>query len=1738
MNHIFRVVWNAALGVHQAVAETGKAQGKGKSSAGKTARNMRRVARTAGATLAVCMASTATLAQSLPTGGAVVAGSGTIAQAGKVMTVTQTTPKLATDWQSFNIGAGNTVNFVQPSSSAVALNRVLGSDVSVIQGALNANGQVFLVNPNGVLFTSTAQVNVGSIVASTLAISTADFMAGSYTFDSNSDNIGGGSAIINQGNITATGDNGKGGSIALIAAKITNTGTLTANAGNVLLGAGSQVTLDLGGPVKLQVTQGAIDTLIENGGAIRADAGMVYLTAKAAGDLATSVINNTGVIEARSLSANAQGSIVLSSGHLVAQTGTLDASGAVGGHIAINTTNLIDAGQTNVSGQAAGGKIDIQASGRVLQTTSATLQANASAGNGGTLRINAGESAWLSGSLSATGKTGGDVSVTAPQLTLAETQIDASGTTAGGRIRVGGGWQGGDADLVNAVQTRVVAVQLDVSAKEQGNAGTAVVWSDSDTLFGGNILARGGANGGNGGQVEVSSHGDLAFGGLVDASAALGKGGQNGRLLLDPKNIDIVASVSGLSILSLPDPTPSASEGFGAAEKVVELMNGNTAMNRIVVASQYDDIGAANAGAVYLYNSQTGALVSTLTGSTANDYVGNFGVTALTNGNYVVRSASWNNGGATYAGAVTWGSGSSGISGLVTSSNSLVGSTTNDYVGSDGVTALNNGNYVVKSSNWDNGSIANVGAVSWGNGSSGISGVVTSSNSLVGSTAYDQVGIRGVTELNNGNYVVSSSNWNNGGNKAYAGAVTWGNGADGTSGAVTSLNSLVGSTASDQVGSSGVTALSNGNYVVNSPNWDNGSAVDAGAVTWGNGLTAGTRLVGAVTSSNSLIGSTVSDQVGNGGIKALSNGNYVVSSYFWDNGGTANVGAATWGNGTSGTHGVVTIDNSLVGSTAGDYVGINGVTALNNGNYVVSSAYWNNGGNKANAGAATWGNGTVGTSGMVSGINSLVGSTESDYLGTDVTALSNGNYVVSTREWDNGSITNAGAATWGDGSTAGTRLVGAVTSSNSLVGSTAGDQVGGNGVTALSNGNYVVASSSWANSSVSNAGAVTWGDGSTVGPRLVGAVSSSNSLVGSRVYDNVGYGSVTALSNGNYVVGSTFWDNGSIVNVGSVTWGNGNGNTIGEVSSSNSLVGSTAYDQVGRTGITALSNGNYVVSSSSWNNGGNAANAGAVTWGNGSTAGTRLVGMVTSSNSLVGSTAGDQVGGKASANDWGPPGMNDLSNGINALSNGNYVVNSSNWNNGGNAANAGAVTWGNGSSGTVGEVTSSNSLVGSTANDKVGSGSVIALSDGRALVSSPNWTRVTPLALAGAGRVDILSSGVSAASLPLSFGTDSGASSSLSLSTLLAQLNAGTNVILQASNDITLSTAVTVNNLGGNGGALTLQAGRSILLNANLSTDNGNLTLIANETLANGVVDADRDAGAAQITQAAGTTIDAGTGSVSVNLKDGAGLTNNTIGTVTLASITAASLSVASNGFTASATASNKTYDGNTNATLSTASLSGLSLQSGSNLSVVKPLTGSFADANAGNGKIVTSTAFGITGYNAALVSNLLHGGTALTAASSADISPAPVVTPPVVVPPEVTPPVVVPPEVTPPEVTPPEVTPSVVVPPEVTPSVVTPQSASPITGPIQIAQQLVAGSGMNAPQHNVPASSVFSGPIGNPGDSNTGGLLAVNGGLSFVEVDAVAPSTGAEAGGRDVAGFMRVFVVDGGINLPERARK
>ena len=298
MNHVYRVIWNASRQVWMAVGELAKAQGKGKSAV-STASSSSLVHILSGSLLLI----PATLfAGSLPSGGEVRAGQGIISESGNEMVIHQSSDRLVIDWQQFSIAEGSQVEFIQPGSDAAALNRVLGSQVSSLQGALRANGQVFLINPNGIVFGSNAQVDVGGLVASTLSISPEDFMAGNLSFEGADSN-----AIINRGNIRAA----EGGYVAMIAAEIINTGNIDTPRGDVLMGAGSRITLDLGGPVKIEVEEALLDTYIEQGGAIKADGGLVYLTAKAVGDLASSVINHTGVTEARTLASGENGEIVL-----------------------------------------------------------------------------------------------------------------------------------------------------------------------------------------------------------------------------------------------------------------------------------------------------------------------------------------------------------------------------------------------------------------------------------------------------------------------------------------------------------------------------------------------------------------------------------------------------------------------------------------------------------------------------------------------------------------------------------------------------------------------------------------------------------------------------------------------------------------------------------------------------------------------------------------------------------------------------------------------------------------------------------------------------------------------------------------------------------------------------------------------------------------------------------------------------------------------------------------------------------------------------------------------------------------------------------------------------------------------------------------------------------------------------------------------------------------------------------
>ncbi|WP_164878379.1 two-partner secretion domain-containing protein [Pollutimonas thiosulfatoxidans] len=268
-------------------------------------------------------------AYAAPTGGQVAAGSGVISQAGGNTTVNQTSQNLSLNWQSFNVGAHESVNFVQPNSAAIAVNRIADASASQILGSLNANGQVFLINPNGIVFGAGAQVNVGGLVASTLNISDSDLTAATRHFTGS-----GVGTIVNHGTITAA----PGGYVVLLGRLVSNQGTISTPGGTAALGAGSAVSLsfDANHLLSMQVDQSTLAALAENKQLIVADGGQVLMSAGAKNSLLASVVNNTGVVQAQTV-ANHNGRIVLLAGMAAGTTevgGTLDASspeGAAGG---------------------------------------------------------------------------------------------------------------------------------------------------------------------------------------------------------------------------------------------------------------------------------------------------------------------------------------------------------------------------------------------------------------------------------------------------------------------------------------------------------------------------------------------------------------------------------------------------------------------------------------------------------------------------------------------------------------------------------------------------------------------------------------------------------------------------------------------------------------------------------------------------------------------------------------------------------------------------------------------------------------------------------------------------------------------------------------------------------------------------------------------------------------------------------------------------------------------------------------------------------------------------------------------------------------------------------------------------------------------------------------------------------------------------------------------------------------
>ena len=319
---------------------------------------------TAAITAAMMAMSVGGIAYAMPQGEVIRSGKGEITRQDKDMTVNQDSKRLAIDWAGFDIANDERVTFRQPDRDSVALNRVIGDAASVIDGALSGNGHVYVINPNGVLFGKNASVDVGSLVASTARISDRDMTnfagADGITMAIPEDSS---AKVINAGTIRA-----EGGLVVLHAAEVENSGTITNPAGTTALAAARNLSLsaDTAGKINFTVDGALAKAKALNSGMLKADGGYLVMTARSAGDVMSTVVNNTGTMEAKTLRQNEKGEILLDGGDngVVELSGTIDASGMEAGQSAGSIkaigaeTHVKDGANLLAKGNVDGGLIE------------------------------------------------------------------------------------------------------------------------------------------------------------------------------------------------------------------------------------------------------------------------------------------------------------------------------------------------------------------------------------------------------------------------------------------------------------------------------------------------------------------------------------------------------------------------------------------------------------------------------------------------------------------------------------------------------------------------------------------------------------------------------------------------------------------------------------------------------------------------------------------------------------------------------------------------------------------------------------------------------------------------------------------------------------------------------------------------------------------------------------------------------------------------------------------------------------------------------------------------------------------------------------------------------------------------------------------------------------------------------------------------------------------------------------
>jgi filamentous haemagglutinin family N-terminal domain len=455
-----------------------------------------------------------------PTGGEVVGGAGSIEQQGTATTITQTSEKMAIDWQSFDVGKDERVNFVQPGQSAVALNRILSNNGSEILGRIDANGHVILVNPHGVVFGEGAVVNAGGLIASGLQINPDDFMNGDLVFKRIEGTDG---TVINAGMINAA----SGGNVALIGTEVENRGLISARLGSVTLASGKEavLTFDESGLLGVQVDEAILQSelgdkaAITNSGELKAEGGRILLSASTTRDVFSQAVNWGDQKQARSVTYNDDGSFTLGAGGDVVNSGEITVSGETAGNIVALGENIASTGK---------------------------IRADATQGTGGNIELHSNTTTIISeeGIVTANAEQGGDVKILGKNVGLLDSAgVEAIGENGGGQVLVGGDQEGLNNQIRNADFVYINEnASINASATNSGDGGTAIVFAEDTARIHGNLSARGGETEGNGGFVETSGKKGFSITTSPDVSAV---NGVAGHWLIDPYDLTVTNGGSG-----------------------------------------------------------------------------------------------------------------------------------------------------------------------------------------------------------------------------------------------------------------------------------------------------------------------------------------------------------------------------------------------------------------------------------------------------------------------------------------------------------------------------------------------------------------------------------------------------------------------------------------------------------------------------------------------------------------------------------------------------------------------------------------------------------------------------------------------------------------------------------------------------------------------------------------------------------------------------------------------------------------------------------------------------------------------------------------------------------------------------------------------------------------------------------------------------------------------------------------